>query len=361
MGAHSPWRGDTPEQGLSCGMGVHCWVGGWGSLQSPLAWRGSSAWGSAPDFHCFWVPTLRWLLALGVTAHPPRVALEEGEGLPPLWAAHHHEAELGEPRAPNPLGNSPPPGTALAEGCCWRRAAREGHGAGGSGVPPQPHPRWPWVLSLPAVASPRHYPARAPAPLPAPLPLLTPPEHPAPRGPRGRCHLHGDIPADGVKPPSCCRQGQILHPGALLPPSWRCPGWPHRRGSGAPGSGYPCVTRGCYGAVPLCCQRSIAVGTTAWCSAAALDKVWVPLALGSALHPTAPPACWVPSGCWAPCPLPPPMPILLLPPTLGRTVITADVAGSDAWCLKDFSWGGALSREPECRGQILPQDEPGHP
>lgn len=118
---------------------------------------------------------------------------------------------------------------------------------------PQPHLRWLQVLCLPAVASLHPSPALAPTPLPAPSPH----SHPAVQRPHGGCHLHRDIPADGVKPPSCSRQGQILLPRALLPTQRVVPrlailkgqriaaGWPRIRPS-------PCH-RGRSGAVPLLC------------------------------------------------------------------------------------------------------------
>jgi len=187
--------------------------------------------------------------------------------------------------APQIRWERPHPGAGLTEGCAAGGGCPRGVRGWRQRGPPQPHPRWPPVLSLPAVPSPHPNPAPAPAPLPAP------PEHPAPPGPRGGCHLHRDPPADGVNPPSCSGRGQILHPGASLAPQPAVP-----KGSGAPGSGCPRVTRGRFGAAPLCRRRSIAVGTAAWCSTAPPARSWGPLSLGSALHPRVPP---LPTGCWA--------------------------------------------------------------
>lgn len=81
------------------------------------------------------------------------------------------------------------------------------------------------------------------------------------------------------------------------------------------------------------------MGTAAWCSTAPTARGWLPLPLGLVLHPTAPPAHWVPTDCWAgahchhqasPATVPSP----------GRAGIAAATAGLDARCLEDFLGGG---------------------
>lgn len=208
-------------------------------------------------------------------------------------------AELGESCAPNPPGETPQTGSTPRGVCCHRRA-------GNSRLPVPSHTRGGpgFCLSL-------RWPRCTPALLQN-LPLFPQRRLSCPMGTHGGCHLPGDIPSDGVNPHSCSKQHQILHPGASLPRAGSARA-AHAGGAAMPRAQATQCHR--FGAVPLCCRRSIALGTAAWCSAAAPAGGCLPLPLDLAPLPAAPHplgARRVPAGCppaaaEPPCRCPPPM------------------------------------------------------
>lgn len=160
---------------------------------------------------------------LGGARHvPPEEAVGEDEGLPQCRLP---TAELGGSCTPNLLRETPPKRQRS------QRNVLPQEGWEQQPPCPQPHPRWPRLLSLPAVAS--LHPSPAPEPCPSPTSILP---HGDPRRvspPWGQPSRWGEAPLllqPGPNPAS-----RSIPP----PPSRHCPGWPRRRGSDAPVSGHP--------------------------------------------------------------------------------------------------------------------------
>lgn len=205
---------------------------GFGDCCSPPGLGGGSAWGSAPVLRRF----------LGPKCSNPTVALGPGghsAALPGgLWGRARGSlqcglptAELGELRAPNPLGETPPnrersQRNVLPQEGWNSRLAVPSHTRGGPGFCPSL--RWPrctpaLLQNLPLS------PHRRLSPLP---PSILP---------------HGD-PTAGVtstgttqpmgEPPLLLQAEPNPASRSIPPPSRQCPGWPRRRGSDAPGSGH---------------------------------------------------------------------------------------------------------------------------